>query len=883
VTNRVYSHQSVGRARDSGSPSKKSRARIPLIALRASVLCAASQTFAFLILTIWMPPLAQADKPTPARHIQTRPGFAVERVLQARPRKGADLGSWVAMCFDDKGRIYASAEGKQGLFRITPPALQSDEQCKVELISDKWGHCQGMAWINGSLYVVQHERPQGGKVAEKDYVPDAILRLKDTDGDDKLDTAERLFQFAKVLGGKRVWYEHHIHGIVPGPDGKSIYVVSGDRNLPPCEKSRVAKHWNRDSWPHKAVLKPFSGGWVMRADLDGKNAEYLCMGLRNCYDIAFNRHGDLLTYDSDLEYDIRMPAYRPTAIRQILTGTDSGWAGSANEMKWSWTPKWEDIQPPLRNIGPGSPTGVCFGYGAKFPARYQKALFACDWSIGRMFAVHLTPKGATYDADPELFLSAKGLPITDLAVSPIDGALYFTTGGRGAGSALFRVIYRGKESTAPSPEKQFDPAAAALHKLRRELESFHGEINPRAITAAWPQLAHEDRAIRGAARAAVEWQPVAEWKQRTLNEKIPRRALQALLALARSTDGDKTVQPAILAALDRLDVARLPADEQCWYLRVLTISASRHGMYPTDVTAKLVAKLAPLLPSPDRRVTEELVAMLAAFEHGGVIVPALDLLQRSRTQEEQIFYSDALVRVATSETWTGPLRERFFRLTAERVPQWKGGGFVRPKRQSVTKAVVALLSDDQRRQFAAQIAALEKPAATKAAAAPPRAVVKEWKLDDLASELEAGLKRPRDLANGRMLYTAAKCSTCHSFQGDGGLAGPDLSYVGGHYKPRDLLAEILNPSKVINPQYGQVIYELKDGKTITGRAVETTDDVVTVATDPTNPFANHVHVKKQNVESVTPSRVSAMPVGLLNTLTRDDVLDLLAYLTRRRE
>ena len=100
-------------------------------------------------------PVAQADKPTPARHIQTRPGFTVERVLQVRPRKGADLGSWVAMCFDDKGRIYASSEGKQGLFRVTPPAVGSDEEFKVELISDKWGHCQGMAWINGSLYVVQ--------------------------------------------------------------------------------------------------------------------------------------------------------------------------------------------------------------------------------------------------------------------------------------------------------------------------------------------------------------------------------------------------------------------------------------------------------------------------------------------------------------------------------------------------------------------------------------------------------------------------------------------------------------------------------------------------------------------------------------------------------
>lgn len=601
-------------------------------------------TFAVLVVAIWTARTAHAQKAVPARNVQIRAGFTVERVYQV---KGATEGSWVAICFDDKGRIYASSEGNQGLFRLTPPAIRTAEEGKVELVSDKWGRCQGMAWINGSLYVVQHEaRPKGKNKEEKDLDPDAILRLKDIDGDDKLDTAERLFEFPRVLDDKRVWYEHHIHGIVPGPDGQSIYVVSGDRNGPPCKKSRVAKHWNRDSWEFKSVPAPFSGGWVMRANLDGKNPEYLCMGLRNCYDLAFNRHGDLFTFDSDLEFDLGLPNYRPTAIRQILSGTDSGWAGSANQMKWSWTPKWEDVQPPIKDIGPGSPTGVCFGYGARFPQRYQEAFFACDWTFGRIFAVHLTPRGATYEAEVELFLSAKGLPITDLAVSPKDGALYFTTGGRGGGSNLYRVIYRGTENTAPSAGKPMEPATAALHRLRRELEAFHGETNPRAVAAVWQHLGHEDRALRGAARAALEWQPVAEWKQKALEEKQPRLALQALLALARSTDGDRKIQPALLAALDRFDFGKLGADEQCWYLRILTVSASRHGMYSREDAAQLVNKLKRFLPSPDRRMNEELVAMFAAFQDDGYLIPTLDLLERSYSQEEQVYYADALLRGA---------------------------------------------------------------------------------------------------------------------------------------------------------------------------------------------------------------------------------------------
>jgi len=834
-------------------------------------------TFALIAGAICTSSTAYAQKAVPANNIQVRAGFVVERVYQV---KGATEGSWVAMCFDDKGRIYASAQGDHGLFRITPPAIGTDEECKVELVSKKWGRCQGMAWINGSLYVVQHEQqpPQGKKVDDKDLEPDAIVRLKDTDGDDKLDTAERLFVFPRVKGDVRGWYEHHIHGIAPGPDGKSIYVISGDRNMPPVEKSRVARHWNRDSWEFKPIAKPFSGGWVLRTDLDGKNPEYLCMGLRNGYDIAFNRHGDLFTFDSDLEYDVGMPNYRPTAIRQILSGTDSGWASSGPAMKWSWTPKWEDMQPPIQDIGPGSPTGVCFGYGAKFPARYQEAFFICDWTFGRIFAATLTPKEATYEAESELFLFSKGLPLTDLAVSPKDGALYFTVGGRGAGSHLYRVVYRGTESTAPSTTKPLEPATAALRQLRRELETFHGEMNPKTVAAVWQHLGHEDRAIRGAARAALEWQPVAEWREKALAEKQPRVALQAMLALARSTEGDKTVQPALLTALDRFDFAKLSADEQCWYLRILTISASRHGMYSREDAAQLVKKLARFLPSPDRRVNEELAGMFGAFQDEGYLAPTLDLFERVRSQEEQIYYADVLLRDSKNTAWTPDLRERFFVLAAERLPRWKGGAFVNPKRDAVLKGAVSMLDDAQRKKFAERIASLQKPAVV--APAKKRELVKQWKFDDLAPALEAGLKEKRDLENGRTLYKAANCFTCHSFQGDGGFSGPDLTNLRGRSTPTELLDKILNPSKKINEQYNRLVYELKSGKQVVGRLIETKDDVVIIGTNPENLLANHVRINRKDVESVAPSRVSAMPEGLLNTLTREEVLDLLAYLLK---
>src|SRR5207302_6699166 len=128
----------------------------------------------------------------------------------------------------------------------------------------------------------------------------------------------------------------------------------------------------------------------------------------------------------------------------------------------------------------------------------------CDWSYGKMYAMHLTPDGAAYTATAEEFVSGAPLPLTDLVVNPKDGALYFAIGGRRTQSGLYRVTYAGKESTAPLANLRDQPGGAPgpLHALRRQLESFHGRQDPAAVETAWPHLNHADRYVRSAARIA---------------------------------------------------------------------------------------------------------------------------------------------------------------------------------------------------------------------------------------------------------------------------------------------------------------------------------------------------------------------------------------------
>jgi putative heme-binding domain-containing protein len=813
--------------------------------------------------------IGAAEEATPAEKIEIHDGFEVERLLSV-PR---ELGSWVAFCFDSRGRIYASDQGPR-LFRITPPPIGSAAEPVVEVVSDVWGHSQGMAFIDGALYSVQH-----GDHNPDRFRPDLLLRIRDSDSDDRLDTAETLIEFPRASGDAANWYEHSYHAVIPAPDGRSIYLVSGDRNGLPGDRIRTPKLWNRDSWEYPFTAAPLCGGWVARADLDGKNLEVVCMGLRNCYDLAFDHQGDLFTFDSDLENDFGLPNYRPTAIRQILSGSDSGWGGRAGEMLWSWKPDWEEIQPPILDIGPGSPTGICFGHDTAFPSRYREALFVCDWSYGRMFAIHLEPDGATHTAEAEPFLSAQGLPIADVAVSPTDHALYFVTGGRGTQSGLYRVTATSASPAATSPPAP-DDATTALRNLRISLERFHGQADPAAVAAAWSNLGHADRAIRAAARAALEWQPVDTWRARALAESSPRTGLQALMSLARVTAGDKSLQPEILRGLARFDFPALSPDEQAWYLRILTISASRHGMFPPEAAAKLIATLEPALPSPDRRVNEGIVALCAALKSPSFIPPTLDLLEAARTQEEQVNCVHALVASAPFAVWTPVLRERFLHLVLDRVPNWKGGFTARAVRDSLLHQVIAMLPPEEQAIHAARIETARKP--TSVIPATSRAFVQKWKLEDLVADLESPAATEAvhrgDANNGRKLYAAAACIACHSFQGEGGRAGPDLTTAARRYSTRDLLENILEPSRVINEQYALQQYVMSDGKTFTGRTVNMAGDTVMVATDPNDPGGSEVRFDIHDLESSAPSKISFMPEGLLDTLSRDEIRDLLAYL-----
>ncbi len=799
--------------------------------------------------------------------LKVSPGFKVELVHNVE-REGE--GSWVSMTVDAKDRLIVSDQyGK--LFRVTPSPVGGDPSAtKVEPIAVAIGEAQGLLWAFDSLYVVVNKgtRYQSG-----------LYRVRDTDGDDRLDKVEML---RRIDGGG----EHGPHGVVLSPDGKSLHVVAGNATqIPETSSSLVPKVWGEDNLLPRMVdgggfmtTEKAPGGWVCKVDPDGKNWELVSMGFRNAYDLAYNRAGDLFTYDSDMEWDYSTPWYRPTRVCHVVSGADFGYRNGSGK----WPTYYPDSLPPVVDIGPGSPTGVTFGYGAKFPAKYQDALFICDWSYGKLYALHMKPDGATYSAEVEEFLAGTPLPLTDIVVNPKDGAMYFVIGGRKTTSGLYRVVYTGKADSDVRIPIGNDTAA-----LRRKLEAFHGHPDPDAVATAWPYLGHPDRFVRYAARVAVEFQDPATWRDKALAETDPVRAVPALLALARVSaqdpahrtpsdrEPDQALKARILEALGRVDANALAFDGMLNLIRVYQVVFVRFGKPDPEAASRIVARFDPWYPAGSRELNAELCQLLVYLGAPDAASKTVALLGSAPTQEEQIDYARSL-RVLRNG-WTPELRKQYFSWFLKSATYHHGGNSFPGFMRNIKNDATAGLSEADKADLKPILDA--RPQANGPAAVPPRPHVKNWTLDELVPIMETGLKK-RDYDRGRTLFAAAACFSCHRFNNEGGGAGPELTGLAGRFTTRDLLESIVLPSKVISDQYAALVFSTTDGKVVTGRIMNLHNDVMTVNTNMLDPSAQ-INIDRKTVEEQKLSPVSMMPEGLMNTLDRGEVLDLIAYLLSR--
>ena len=150
-----------------------------------------------------------------------------------------------------------------------------------------------------------------------------------------------------------------------------------------------------------------------------------------------------------------------------------------------------------------------------------------------------------------------------------------------------------------------------------------------------------------------------------------------------------------------------------------------------------------------------------------------------------------------------------------------------------------------------------------------------WTYHELLSYLTGPAATQGDATRGAVVFEKAQCVKCHAYGDRGERVGPDLTTVSQRFQKKEILESILFPSQVISDQYATHTLILADGKVLTGMTSPVGDGSVIVL----DATGQKTTVNKDDVETVTRSKVSAMPDGLLNKLSIEEVVDLFTYLS----
>ncbi len=367
-------------------------------------------------------------------------GFAVEEVYPADKS-----GTIVSLTFDADGHFVGSRERGPivRLFDRNGDGRFDDEQ----VITDKVTNCQGLLFDGADLYAVGLG-PDGT----------GLYRVRDTNGDGAGDAVELVTQSTDGI------QEHGPHAVFFGPEGHLYWILGNHTGIVPSfHPSSPHRGWREgqllpayvDARGHAAAIRA-PGSFITRRDMSRPNADWemVAAGFRNAYDAAFNLSGELFTFDSDMEWDIDLPWYRPVRTNHVVPGGEYGWRTGSGK----WPAYYPDSLPGLTDVGRGSPVGVVFYQGDAYPERYRDAFLVADWSRGRILAGFMKPHGGTYVEEQVDFVLGTPMNVTDLDVGA-DGHVYFSKGGRNTEGGLYRVVYRGTDvSRRPAPATPVDRA-----------------------------------------------------------------------------------------------------------------------------------------------------------------------------------------------------------------------------------------------------------------------------------------------------------------------------------------------------------------------------------------------------------------------------------------
>jgi putative membrane-bound dehydrogenase-like protein len=331
------------------------------------------------------PPTVEAAQ----RQIQPAPGFSV--ALYAN----GPISSPTSMAIGPDGRLYVCDLHGNVWVIVESSAGVAEPQ----LFADGFHEPIGLAWRGNDLYVASLG---------------TISVLRDQNGDLRSDDRRDIVTGLPV----RLYPLHQNNGLAFGPDGRLYFGLGSTHNQEPEEDSITAS--------------------ILSVKPDGSDLQVVARGIRNAYDIAFNRAGDLFATENQ---PAGMPVTPGEELNQIVLGGNYGY------------PYYFE-QPPANSgtIGPvyvfpphSSPDGICFYQGRQFPHEYDDNAFVASWMRGEIYRVQLTKMASgEYASRVSIFASGFVNPLD--VTEGRDGSLFVADFGTGG-------IYRISHDTANTAQR----------------------------------------------------------------------------------------------------------------------------------------------------------------------------------------------------------------------------------------------------------------------------------------------------------------------------------------------------------------------------------------------------------------------------------------------
>jgi putative heme-binding domain-containing protein len=356
--------------------------------------------------------------------------------------------------------------------------------------------------------------------------------------------------------------------------------------------------------------------------------------------------------------------------------------------------------------------------------------------------------------------------------------------------------------------------------------------------------------------------PARQLALRVMAQAKPANLPPAWSAALASTimAGDRQLVPLAIAAARSLPIADPPSAALNQALAAVAVDSGRSQ----DLRVAALATVAGSLSTVDESQWALLIAALAPDVSVATRTAAVDALVQAPLSPDQLNQLCGVMKAA------GPLELNRLLTAYQRSTEEKLGlNLLAALREA--DALSSLRIDVLRQTLAKYTPAVQQGVDELEALVNVDAAAQRQRIEELLPSMAGG-----DVRRGHAVFHSAKaaCTACHVVGHAGGTVGPELTLIGGIRTERDLLESILYPSLSFVQSYESTLLLTSDGKAISGRILDETDEHYVVATGP----AEETRVRREEVEEMQPGTISVMPAGLDKQLSVQELADLVAFL-----